>query len=309
MKAAAPRGGYASQARSVPAPLQRPSKAVLRFFAVYLSRYLPKHFHALRLAHAERWPCSAGPLGPLIVCVNHASWWDPMVCLRLSFFLSRAGEHYAPIDAVALARYGLLRKLGMFPVEQGTLRGAKQFLRRASAALARPCGVLWLTPQGSFADVRVRPVVFRAGLDALLRRMEQVTVLPLALEYTFWNERLPESLALFGEPLQFERGVLRGGAATQSPGAVVASALEQAQDTLAALALRRDPRAFTAIFSGRQGTGGVYGLWQRIRSAARGEGFSPEHGGVAQNAAKRADGKSSGAKGSLATGSGAQHND
>jgi hypothetical protein len=267
-------GKSAPGSESAPPSVKKPSVALLRFFAVYLSRYMPRHFHALRLAHKERWPRGARPL---IVCVNHPSWWDPMVCLRLSFFLEQSAEHYAPIDAEALQRYGLLRGLGLFPVEQGSLRGAKQFLRSASTILARPGAVLWMTPQGGFVDVRVRPTIFRSGLHSLLRRLEQVTVLPLALEYSFWDERLPEALAMLGVPLVFEKGMLQGAPTALTAGDAVAAALTRTQDALAASALRRDSGDFTAIFAGRQGTGGVYGVWQRIRSGIRGDGFHPEH--------------------------------
>jgi 1-acyl-sn-glycerol-3-phosphate acyltransferase len=274
MDGAAPPETRAHRSRGAHA-LQRPSAAWLRFFALYLRRYMPRHFHALRLAHAERWPRG---VRPLIICVNHPSWWDPMVCIELSRLLEPAAAHYAPIDAEALARYGVLRKLGLFAVEQGTLRGAAQFLHTAQAVLGRPEGVLWLTPQGGFVDVRVRPVVFRPGLDALLRRLDEVTVVPLALEYTYWNERLPEALAMLGEPLTFMHGALLDEDEEKAPGKRVAEAMARTQDALAALAQQRDADGFTALFAGRQGTGGVYGWWQRFRSARRGEGLFPEHG-------------------------------
>ena len=255
---------------------QRPSRALLRFFDNYLHFFVRRHFHALRLAGAGNWPAAHGPL---VVCLNHASWWDPLTSILLSRSLDRASDHYAPMDALAFARYGILRKLGLFPVEQGTPRGGAQFLRAAAHILANPKAVLWLTPQGGFTDVRTRPVVFRAGLDALLRRTAQVTVLPLALEYTFWDERLPEALALLGAPLHFVHGQLLKGPACAGDGAgeQVATALAQTQDHLAALAAHRDPALFTSVLAGGAGTSGVYGAWQRLRALARGERHQAEH--------------------------------
>ena len=245
----------------------RPSRALLRFFDNYLHYFVKRHFHALRLAGAEHWLLGERPL---IVCLNHASWWDPLTSIQLSRFLEKQADHYAPMDEVAFARYGILRRLGLFPVEQGTARGGAQFLRAASMLLKDPNAVLWITPQGGFTDVRARPVVFRAGLDAVLRRAGQVTVLPLALEYTFWDERLPEALALLGEPVRFARG-------SGNPGRQVAAALEQTQNALAALALRRDPALFTSVLAGSSGTSGIYGAWQRLRARVRGQRFQPEH--------------------------------
>ncbi len=249
------------------APPLAPSRALLRFFDTYLHFFVRRHFHALRLAGAQHWPQARQPL---IVCLNHPSWWDPLIAIQLSRCFAPGLDHYAPMDALAFNRYGILRRLGLFPVEQGTRRGAAQFLHAAADILANPDAVLWLTPQGSFTDVRTRPLIFRGGLDALLRTTPHATVLPLALEYTFWDERLPEALALLGEPLTFTGE--RAGAGQQ-----VASALTQAQDALARLSARRDPALFTSVLTGAAGTGGIYGAWQSARARLHGRRFASEH--------------------------------
>lgn len=261
---------------------QRPSRALLRFFDTYLSFFVSRRFHGLRLAGAEHWPRQR----PLIVCLNHPSWWDPLIAILLSRFLEREADHYAPMDELAFTRYGVLRKAGLFPVEQGTPRGGVQFLRTATHVLADRNAVLWLTPQGGFTDARTRPVVLRSGLDALLRRViaDEVTVVPLALEYTFWDERLPEALAMLGTPLYFQQGKLvrpsRQFAEQQSAGQQVAMALSQTQDDLAALSARRDPALFLSLLAGSSGISGIYGAWQRMRALGRGERFHPDHTSV-----------------------------
>ncbi len=252
------------------APVRRPSRALLRFFDLYLWLYFRRHFHAVRLAHAERWPRTAHPL---VICLNHPSWWDPLTALVLSRFLARRQTHYAPMDANEFARYGVLGKLGLFPVEQGSARGAAQFLRGAAHVFSQPNATLWMTPQGAFTDVRTRPLQFRAGLDALLARHGNITVLPLALEYTFWDERLPEALALLGEPVEI----------CNNKGADIETALAAAQDELAALAALRDPAAFTPVMHGHAGVAGVYGLWQRLAARLGGKPFVPQHGRVYRN--------------------------
>ena len=257
----------------------KPSRALLRFFDTYLHLFVRRHFHALRVAGADHWP---GATRPLVVCLNHPSWWDPLTAILLSRFLEPRADHYAPMDALAFSRYGVFEKLGLFPVEQGTPRGAAQFLRAASHLLHDSNAVLWLTPQGGFTDTRTRPITFKAGLDSLLRRAPEVTVLPLAIEYTFWNERLPEALTLLGKPLTFSRGSLTGLESDTggTPGELVAAALERSQDALAALSAKRDPALFTPMLVGASGTSGIYGGWQRIRARLRGERFDGEHGSL-----------------------------
>ncbi len=253
----------------------RPSRVLLRFFDTYLHFFVKRRFHGLRLANAEQWPQQR----PLVVCLNHPSWWDPLIAILLSRFLERESDHYAPMDETAFTRYGVLRKAGLFPVEQGTPRGGVQFLRTAEHVLADPNAVLWLTPQGGFTDIRTRPLVLRSGLDALLRRMDEVTVVPLALEYTFWDERLPEALAMLGTPLQFLRGK-PASASQQSAGQEVASALARTQDDLAVLSAKRDPALFLSLLTGSSGISGIYGAWQRMRALGRGERFHPDHASV-----------------------------
>ena len=171
------------------------SKPVLGFFRRIVRGYFGRHFRAVRVSDAGRF-ASVGA-GPLIVYANHSSWWDPMVLTLLAARYMRGRAHYAPMDASALARYGILKHVGVFGVEMKTARGAAQFLRTGLAVLGQG-GVLWVTPQGRFADARERPLAFKPGLAALASRVKGgCTVLPLAIEYAFWDERLPETLLAF----------------------------------------------------------------------------------------------------------------
>jgi 1-acyl-sn-glycerol-3-phosphate acyltransferase len=255
---------------------RRPSRFLLRFFDIYLSLYVPLHFRALRLAHPERFPITTRPL---IIVINHPSWWDPLTSILLSRFFLPQADHYAPIDAISLPRHKILSGLGLFPVEQGTPRGAVQFLRAAQTILSNPNSLLWLTPQGSFTDVRARPVTLKSGLASLLKRLEEVTVLPLAYEYTFWDEPRPEILTSCGHPLLFRHGRLVSGLTDHAsppragttglldPSSAIATALAAAQDELAALALTRNPACFRTIMAGRADPSSLRAIARNLHAA------------------------------------------
>jgi hypothetical protein len=49
--------------------------------------------------------------------------------------------------------------------------------------------------------VRERPVRFEGGLGLLATRVERALFAPFAAEFVFWEERLPEILVRFGEPV------------------------------------------------------------------------------------------------------------
>jgi 1-acyl-sn-glycerol-3-phosphate acyltransferase len=241
-------------------------------FTRYSKGYLRRNFHAVRLARATR-PVDPGT-GPLVVVLNHPSWWDPLVALVLAeLFPQRA--HFGPIDAAALGKYRFFEWLGFYGVEQGTRRGALAFLRTSLAVLARPGSALWITAQGRFTDPRDRPVKLREGVGHLVRRLEGGTVLPLALEYPFWEERYPEALARFGEPIPIGHG---GGCSVVEWMSRIEAGLTRAQDALAADARQRRAEAFETLVGGKAGVGGVYDLWRRLKALLTGRRFRAEHG-------------------------------
>jgi 1-acyl-sn-glycerol-3-phosphate acyltransferase len=234
------------------------SPLLLALFRRYARRYVSRHFRALRVSR-EGWPPSV-PDGPLVIVLNHPSWWDPLLCIVLSeYFAGRT--HYAPMDAAALAQYRFFAKLGFFGIEPGTSRGAATLLRTGLAILEQPGATLWVTPEGRFTDPRQRPARLRGGVAHLARRLERGTILPLALEYPFWNERLPEALVRFGRPAPIARGI-----SPEECLSGIAHALESTQDLLAHDARRREPEAFHVLLRGKAGIHTLYDWSRRLRA-------------------------------------------
>jgi hypothetical protein len=155
------------------------------------------------------------------------------------------------MDAAALEKYRFFKKLGIFGVKAGN---GLTFVRTGRAILAQSHSALWVTGQGRFADVRDRAATVRGGVAAL--RCD--TVIPVAIEYTFWHERFPEVLVRFGKP---------------------GDSLEATQDALAAEAVQQRAELFDTLLPGRVGIGGVYDLWRRARHSD----FTPEHGALVRS--------------------------
>ncbi|MEM1098797.1 MAG: lysophospholipid acyltransferase family protein [Planctomycetota bacterium] len=263
-----------------------------RGFRGYVRRYVRKHFDAIRVLRDvdAAWP--EVPAGAsVLVVMNHASWWDPLACVRLSEGCDafRSRSHYAPIDEEMLASYGVFKRLGFFGVAADEARGVRQFLRGGRAVLSGDGAherALWVTAQGRFADVRERPVELRPGVAHLLTHLETrsdtpCAVVSLAIEYTFWDQRTPELLAAFGPVRMIADGP---ATADQHPRrvdawqAALTADLTVTMDRLAEAALTRDPDAFVAMSSGRAGVGGVYDLGRRIKARLTGRTFDARHG-------------------------------
>ncbi|RLS77453.1 MAG: acyltransferase [Planctomycetota bacterium] len=248
------------------------------WFMAYVGRYLRKHFHAVRLLKAAPGEADRPAFAdePVIFYSNHPSWWDPLTFLLLGMRLFPGRMIYGPIDAAALGKYRFLERIGFIGIEPGTFAGSARFLRMARAAGQRSDVIFWITSQGEFTDPRIRPMKIRPGVGHALAAREGGLVVPLAVEYPFWNERCPEILVAFGPALRI--GAACGRSADEWT-AVLERALEATQDRLAAAAQRRDPAAFTTLLSGRVGVGFVYDLVRRVKAFLRGEPFDASHGG------------------------------
>lgn len=260
--------------RRAPDPLARRSPALVRLVAPILTRHVRHSFHALRVARPGP---PALPTGrPVLIYCNHPAWWDPAVLAVLATRLFPDRISAGPIDADALARYGLLGRVGLFPIRPGTAGGAAAFLRAGTALLARSDTLLWVTAEGRFSDPRHRPLALRPGVAALLRRHPHALAVPLALEYPFWTERLPEALVRFGDPVD-----TAAAGAAEDPRLLstrLAAGLAATMDRLAGDAIAKDPAAFDVLLAGRVGVGGVYDVWRRVRAWAAGRRFSAAHG-------------------------------
>lgn len=248
--------------------MPRISPGVLKVFAAYSRRYVRRHFHSVRLSKSGTPP--ADRARPLVIYLNHASWWDPLVCLLLAqrFFADR--KSFAPIDDVMLQRYAFFKHLGFFGIDPAKARGGWHFIRTTRQILASSQNALWLTPQGRFMDVRTRPLRFQPGLGALAAREPEAAFIPLAIEIAFWTEPRPEILVSFGDAI----------VPSCSPARTVAEwthffseSLTTTQNALALSSGRRDGAEWISLDRGKSGVNSVYDAWRWLR----GEKFSAGH--------------------------------
>lgn len=265
-----------------PSSLPPVSATLWRWFTWYARRYVRRHFQAVRLA----WPGlpKLDPAAPLLIYLNHPSWWDPLTCLVIASGPMKARHHRAPIDAAALGKYNFFEKLGFFGVERDTAAGARTFLRIGGAILRQPGGTLWVPAQGHFTDPRARPITLRPGTAHLARQLARpnsdsneisnAIVLPLAIEYPFWEERLPQALLHFGQPIQAREQTALSVSQWQT---LLEQRLEITCDELQKLAIARDVSQFEILIRGSVGVNRVYDWGRSIRARIRGQRFHKGH--------------------------------
>ncbi len=239
-------------------------------FGWYLRWYFFRRFHAVRLSRSGQ--PRTGDLRPVIIYGNHPSWFDPALYLLLNATLFPGRPGYGPMDATALEKYGVLKRMGVFGVNTDSARGAAAFLHTSLRVLSRPGATLWITAEGQFTDPRLRPIKLRPGLAHLARRVPGAVLVPLAIEYSFWNESKPEALARFGDPIDAgrDRSVAEWTAHLEME-------LARTMDALTAESMTREPRLFLPIVRGGAGVGGCYDWYRRARAWAGGRRFDPRH--------------------------------
>ncbi len=231
-----------------------------------------RRFHAIRVLRKGLPPRDSSRA--LVIYLNHASWWDPLVCLYLSreFFSER--RSFAPIDTESLRKYAFFARIGFYGIEQHSTCGAVTFLRTTSAILDSTSNVVWLTPQARFMDARERPLRFQRGIGALALEAPEAVFLPLAIEYTFWTEPQPEILVSFGEATTPSRESRCG---VDEWTMRFSRALESAQDELATRSCSRSHGDWLVIDKGACGIAPAYDAWRVLRARIRGKDFAREH--------------------------------
>lgn len=244
-------------------------------FYKFCRYYLRKHFHAVAIDRRAFHSAPIDPAAPLICYANHPGWWDPIIAIHLCQSCFAGRRFYAPIDAEALKKYGIFSKLGFYGIETHSLHGAANFLKVSRRILAEPNTSIWITPEGRFADPRDHEATLMPGLAHLALQNEHVVLLPLAIEYVFWEERLPEALMRFGNPMQ---GIELKGLTKEECSSLLTDRLRETQNALAQSAIARRSEDFEIQLSGKTGTFSFYDWFRSMRGRWSGEKVELQHG-------------------------------
>ena len=248
------------------------------YFGWYVERKLRGAFHAVRMLPESEAALRALQVhaGPVLVALNHASWWDPLIAVLLHRRHFADRDNLAPMDAHELRRFRILRKLGIFgidPDEPGAMEAMGAYVRRRLAQMPRSSVIL--TPQGRFVDVR-QPVVPRPGAAALLASQPDMAAWSVAIEYAFWTDARPE---VFLRVQQVQPPI---DARVPTWQRSLQQTMEANRVALADAVQARDAARFRIMLGGGQAqVNPVYDLWLRVT----GRGGSSD---VARRAGERA---------------------
>ena len=236
------------------------------FFGWYVERKLRGAFHAVRML-----PESGAALrdlrahdGPVLVALNHASWWDPLIAVLLHRRHFPDRDNLAPMDAHELRRFRILRKLGIFgidPDDPAAMEAMGAYVQQRLAQMPRSSVIL--TPQGRFVDVR-QSVVPRPGAAALLAARPDMDAWSVAIEYAFWTDARPEVF------LRVQRVQRPMDARVPTWQRSLQQAMESNRLALSDAVQSRDPQRFRVMLGGDDArVNPVYDLWLRLSGRGR----------------------------------------
>jgi len=267
------RANSKSSRDTVPLPTIKPW--LFNGFYSFCRYYLRQHFHAVAVDRRDLINSPVPDDASVIFFANHPGWWDPIIAIHLCKTCFSKRQFYAPIDAEALRKYKVFSKLGFYGIELHSLHGAADFLKTSRRIISEPNTSIWITPEGRFADPRDVSATLMPGLAHLAMQHDNLYLVPLAIEYTFWEERLPEALQKIGTPIF--SGELQSLSKVDCLNHLTLK-LRETQRELADAAIHRRCEVFEVQLSGKFGAFGFYDWLRRWRGSITGENIDVHHG-------------------------------
>jgi chlorobactene lauroyltransferase len=199
--------------------------------------------------------------GGTLLVANHSCWWDLFLAVYLNGQVPVDG--YGMMEHANLKRFRFFNRIGAFSVDRDDIASVRASLDYTRELLERPRAGVWIFPQGKILSNDARPLGFRPGLRALVRRAGRVRITPTAIRYEYWQDERPEAFVRFGEPRWFNRDDLPHLLAT------VEESLIGELDALNVDVRSQDPARFVTLLQGRESISERYG---RFLARLRGTG-------------------------------------
>lgn len=166
------------------------------FFAVYNRNLFKRRFHSLNVSGLDILQKRDKKI-PLIIYVNHSSWWDGLVAFEISRMANL--DSFVMMEEKQLKKLFLFRRLGAFSVMRENPRSAVESINYAANILAENTNrTLWVFPQGEILPNDLRPLKFYNGTARIIEKVSQCNVVPIALRYEFLSEYKPEVFVQIG---------------------------------------------------------------------------------------------------------------
>lgn len=215
-----------------------------------------KHFDRIFL----RLQGEGGERQPLLLCANHATWWDGYIATLIERHMGVDG--YLMMEEAQLKRYFFFAWAGCFSVNRQDARSALQSLKYGAHLLKeRPGRMVYIFPQGEIQPNDRRPLVFYSGAAYLARLAAPLQIRPVATRIEYLAEQRPDLFISVGTPVCIEPEEARQPDFLKSCTARMEMLVTAELDALRDDLLARDLSSFTPIMHGRSSTNRIFDMF------------------------------------------------
>lgn len=136
--------------------------------------------------------------GPVIVALNHASWWDILLIIWLDGLVD--ADARAVMDARNLRRLPYFGLIGAVSLDRQDKAQGRRDLAGIATLLDRPNRLVFIYPQGRHRPTGIRPLGLKPGVRSLAAAA-QVPVVPISVQYGFRETEKITATIDIGAPL------------------------------------------------------------------------------------------------------------
>lgn len=152
------------------------------------------------------WLQSHGPLpepsdGPVIIYLNHGSWWDGylMYVIHRVVLRGRFDAHLL-MEERQLRAYRFFTWSGAFSINRHNAEDTKRSQAYAAGLLrgGKRARALFIFPQGRIVHPDRRPLITFPGIARIISQVGPITLCPVALRYEFLGQQQPHAFIRIG---------------------------------------------------------------------------------------------------------------
>jgi 1-acyl-sn-glycerol-3-phosphate acyltransferase len=139
---------------------------VYNFFKVYTLWKIRRSFHAVEVNGTI-----ANKDLPVLLIMNHMSWWDGFWALYLNMKLFHRKFHFMMLEE-QLRKYSFFNKCGGYSVSKHT-RSIVETLEYTVELLSDNKNLVLLFPQGKIESLYSKSYIFEPGIEYILKKLNQ----------------------------------------------------------------------------------------------------------------------------------------
>ncbi len=140
---------------------------------------------------------------PMLITSNHVSWWDGFFISEVQRRLLPGIPHYTIMLDSELRKYPFFSRIGAIGIDPAQpTKVAQTFLSLRKIRRSKHSMSVALFPQGQITPQLVRPIEFKRGVETLIRTLNPVQIIPVALHIEPLSKPRPTALIRSGRAIR-----------------------------------------------------------------------------------------------------------